>query len=83
MREMVRQTMIAEGMSTNTTVVIAGLTNAYSSYVTTVEEYGVGYYSYLKVSNYSCSCVWSLGTKVRRRFHHLWPEHLGGLLARV
>nr|CAI5853835.1 unnamed protein product [Callosobruchus analis] len=41
MREAVRQQIIAEGGPTNTKVVVAGLSNMYSSYVATPEEYQV------------------------------------------
>ncbi|KAJ7569271.1 hypothetical protein O6H91_01G069400 [Diphasiastrum complanatum] len=47
LREAVKETLIAKGngeFSENTTVVIAGLTNGYSQYVTTYEEYQIQRY---------------------------------------
>ena len=47
LREIVKATLISEGngeFGDDTTVVIAGLTNAYSQYVTTYEEYEVQRY---------------------------------------
>jgi neutral ceramidase len=44
LRNAVQQTLIANGFPNDTTVVIAGLSNTYSSYITTFEEYQIQRY---------------------------------------
>lgn len=40
LRTTVRETLLQNGFDNSTTVVIAGLSNAYSHYITTFEEFG-------------------------------------------
>lgn len=55
LRDAVRTVLLSQGnkeLDSSTHVVIAGLTNAYSQYVTTFEEYRVQRYEVLLLSHY-------------------------------
>ena len=86
---LVTQVLVANGFSNDTKVVIAGLSNTYTHYITTFEEYQVLSLpssptlscTYLRMYVVSTNMVFLLpsGTALRRCLYHLRPPHSAGL----
>ena len=51
LRDSVKKVLLENGFPNDVTVVIAGLSNTYSDYVTTFEEYQVCTFSYRSIEN--------------------------------
>lgn len=69
LRNVVRKTLLDNGFPSNVSVVIAGLSNTYSDYVTTFEEYQVLYIPF-----------WAEIDQINVYLHIVYYEYIGSAL---
>lgn len=84
LRDAVKTSLVSNGFTSDAVVVIAGLSNTYSDYVATYEEYQVSPSPPSLASPQNCIhfCV-VIGSALWRSLHSVWATHSGRLRSGV